>query len=47
LVQNGGVVATIKSFAADNLFLGQTPVFFEAVMALAMAADAAHRQSNE
>ena len=25
LVQNGGAVATIKSFAAENLFLGQTP----------------------
>jgi hypothetical protein len=44
LVQNGGAVATIKSFAADNLFLGQTPAFFEAVMALAMAADATQRQ---
>ena len=47
LDQNGGAVATVKSFTADNLFLGQKPEFFEAVMNLAMAADAAQRQLND
>jgi hypothetical protein len=47
LTQNGGAVATIKSFTADNLFLGQIPAFFEAVMDLAMAADAAQRKVND
>jgi hypothetical protein len=44
LTQFGGAVATIKSFTADHLFDGQSPEFFETVMALAMAADAAERQ---
>ena len=47
LDQNGGAVATVKSFTADNLFLGQIPAFFEAVMDLAMAADATQRQLND
>jgi Ferritin-like domain len=44
LTQFGGAVATIKSFTADHLFDGQSPEFFETVMDLAMAADAAERQ---
>jgi hypothetical protein len=44
LTQFGGAVATIKSFTADHLFDGQSPEFFETVMALATAADAAERQ---
>jgi hypothetical protein len=43
LVQNAGAVATIKAFTADLLFEGQSSAFFEAAMALATAADAAHR----
>ena len=44
LDQNAGAVATIKSFTADQLFKGQSPRFFDTVMELARAADAAHRQ---
>jgi hypothetical protein len=44
LTQFGGAVATIKSFTADQLFAGQTQEFFETVMDLAIAADAAERQ---
>jgi len=40
---NGGAVATINAFTADRLFLGQSDKFFDTVMALAQAADAAHR----
>jgi hypothetical protein len=39
-----GAVATIRSFTADLLFDGQSPEFFQTVMRLARAADAAHRQ---
>jgi hypothetical protein len=37
-------VATIASFTADGLFLGQPPAFFKFVNQLAVAADAAERQ---
>jgi hypothetical protein len=37
-------VATIKSFTADLLFLGQSQEFFDTVMDLARGADAARRQ---
>ena len=47
LARDGGAVATIKSFTADNLFLGQKPAFLEVVMDLAMAADAAQRELND
>ncbi len=40
-----GAVATIASFTADGLFVGQTPEFFKVVNRLAEAADAAERQS--
>lgn len=43
LDKNGGAVATIKAFTQDGLFDGQSGEFFEAAMALARAADAAHR----
>lgn len=39
LSQNGGPVATIKAFIADNLFAGQNPAFLEALMDLASAAE--------
>jgi hypothetical protein len=43
LTQNGGAVATIQSFASDNLFAGQSREFLEMLVELAVAADAAHR----
>jgi hypothetical protein len=41
--EQGGAVATIVSFTQDLLFLGQTQEFFDTIMALATAADAAQR----
>jgi len=42
--RNGGAVATVQSFIADNLFLGQKDQrFFETLLGLATAADNAHR----
>lgn len=38
---DGGAVAAIKSFTADNLFRGQSPGFFRTVTKLAEEADAA------
>ena len=38
-----GAVATIASFTADGLFLGQPPAFFQLAEELAQAADAAER----
>jgi hypothetical protein len=43
LTENAGAVATIKSFTRDLLFEGQTQEFFDRVMQLAHAADAAQR----
>jgi ferritin-like protein len=43
-IANAGAVATIKSFTADRLFEGQSKEFFNTVMALAEAADAAVRR---
>jgi len=40
---DGGAVATIRAFTADNLFHGQPPAFFRTVMRLAEEADAAQR----
>jgi hypothetical protein len=37
-------VAAIASFTNDNLFLGQSPQFFQTVNQLAEAADAAVRE---
>jgi hypothetical protein len=44
LTRNGGAVATIQSFIADNLFLGQNQRFFQIVLGLATAADNARRE---
>ena len=44
LTQNGGAVATIQAFIADNLFSGQKDQrFFQTVLGLAAAADEAQR----
>jgi gas vesicle protein len=43
LTQFGGAVATIKSFTADLLFLGQSQAFFNAVNKLAIEADSVKR----
>src|SRR6266571_4069612 len=40
---SGGAVATIKSFTADGLFIGQPPEFFAVLHNLAEQADAARR----
>jgi hypothetical protein len=40
LTANGGAVATIKAFMADNLFLHQSNAFLDLVMDIAAAADA-------
>jgi len=47
LTQNGGAVATIQAFTADNLFLNQNKAFFELVMDVAAAADAVQHEGNE
>jgi hypothetical protein len=44
LDENGGAVATINSFIADQLFKNQSDQFFSKVMELAKAADAAKRR---
>src|SRR5205823_14900366 len=40
---SGGAVATIKSFTADGLFIGQSQEFFAVLNQLAVQADAARR----
>ena len=37
-------MATISAFTKDNLFVGQPPAFFELLMDVAVAAEAAQRQ---
>ena len=44
LDENGGAIATIESFVADQLFKGQSEQFLSTVMGLAKGADAAKRQ---
>ena len=39
----GGAVATIQSFTADGLFIGQSSEFLDTFTEMAIAADAAHR----
>jgi len=39
-----GAVGAAKALTADGLFRGQSPAFFQALMALAVAADAARRE---
>ena len=46
LTNNGGAVATIQSFTADNLFLNQSKAFFDLVMEVAMDADAVEPEGN-
>jgi hypothetical protein len=47
LTLNGGAVATIQAFIADNMFLGQKDQrFFQTVLGLATAADQAARVLN-
>src|SRR5580658_8738090 len=41
--QFGGAVATIKSFTADGLFIGQSPKFLNLLQAMAVEADSAVR----
>jgi hypothetical protein len=43
LTEHAGAVATIVSFTKDLLFAGQTEEFFETIMEMAIAADAAQR----
>jgi hypothetical protein len=47
LSQNGGPMATVKSFIADGLFIGQNPAFQEQLMDLASEAEAAHREGQD
>jgi hypothetical protein len=42
---SGGAVATVKSFNADGLFIGQRPEFLAFLTQLGLAADAARRQA--
>ena len=44
--QHSGAVAAVTALTNDQLFLGQSQAFFQAVMALAMAADSAKREGN-
>ena len=44
---HSGAQAAVKSLMADNLFLGQSAAFLEAVMALAVKADAAKRNGDD
>ena len=46
LTNNGGAVATIQSFTADNLFLNQSKAFFDLVMEVARDADAVEPEGN-
>lgn len=47
LKQNAGAVATATAIVNSRLFLGQSQAFFDAVTALAMAADAARRKHSD
>ena len=47
LTQNAGAVATAMAIAASNIFDGQPQAFFNAVLGLAMAADAARRGEDD
>jgi len=46
LTANGGAVATIRAFTADNLFLHQKKEFFELVMDLATDADSVQHDGD-
>ncbi len=47
LTRNAGAVAAIRGFTEDKLFVGQSKGFFDTVTRLAMAADAAKRNSDD
>ncbi len=47
LTQNGGAVATIQAFMADNLFLNQSKVFLDLVMDVAAAADTVQPEGDD
>lgn len=47
LTANGGAMATVQSFIADGLFIGQNPQFVEQLMELAADADAVSRRIEE
>ena len=47
LSPNGGPMATVQSFIADGLFIGQNPAFREQLMDLASEAEAAHREGQD
>ena len=47
LTQNGGAIATIQAFTADNLFLNQSKAFFDLVMEVASAADAVQHEGDD
>jgi hypothetical protein len=47
LTQNGGVVATIRAFMADNLFLHQSGAFLQLIMEIAQAADAVQHNGQD
>jgi len=44
--QNSGAMAAVKALTADNLFMGQSAVFFETLNELAREADAAQRNGQ-
>jgi hypothetical protein len=48
LTKNGGAVATVQAFTADNLFFGQTnKKFFDMIMDLAVEADGVERPGDD
>jgi hypothetical protein len=47
LSSNGGPMATVQSFIADGLFIGQDPRFLEQLMELASEAEAARREVQD
>jgi Ferritin-like domain len=47
LSPNGGPMATVRSFIADGLFIGQDPRFLEQLMELASEAEAARREVQD
>jgi hypothetical protein len=47
LSHNGGAMATVQSFIADGLFIGQKPQFLEQLMELAAEAEAAQREVRD
>ena len=46
LSAGGGPIATVQSFIADGLFIGQNPQFLQQLMDLASEAEVAHRESE-